>query len=643
MDATEILKFCDAIRAKDGWAHKVLDEKRGLAKKWATEAGLWIPSSDEAEKQTNTVLDLFHQLKAEARRILAVDHAITLRSNYRLPERSVAFDAISKDVANSVSYQRQSKFGLRDPDLKDIVGVFVSDGVIPPSLHAELVSELDALAALEPKDFHPGTEGKVQDLIHPSLYPFVAQETPVYEGVRTPPLVDGKFSTKVIHALDNSANPEPIFHKSKYAWIPSVFQVSDDGKSARVESYINGLAPREDFPDLYRIIEELFICALPHLERTTQCELERRDSPSVQRWWDRADYRGEEPELTKSEWEAMIAKQKAEKERQRTEKAQKIQEDTREMEAEWASRETRFPIAQEHRQTSSSGRSYKVIVKAANYVLRPGQSYQGTWHLEGMPHERIAASFIYYYSTDEAIQDDGLGMRRARDEKLDFPPFLDLNHEAFNVVLKKEGGDEEEEEEEEDEEDDPEHNFRDDPSSDAEDFDSSYVPLGTVPTTHVGCKIGHRTGRIISFPNWIQHKVLGIRNSETKGTEAAQRKILCFFLVDDTNAATDDEVELPGMKYSGLKDQVVLTTSDVPRQLRGTNVPSLFALLPWVSERLIGKRLPLEIVSHITKSTDLGLTREAAERHRRAFMEDRKIKVSEENKLWESAYSLCEH
>jgi hypothetical protein len=65
------------------------------------------------------------------------------------------------------------------------VGAYYSDNVIPKSLHREvmcsiyavgdtltrlqLMKELDALAATEPKDFHPGSGGQVQDLIHPSL------------------------------------------------------------------------------------------------------------------------------------------------------------------------------------------------------------------------------------------------------------------------------------------------------------------------------------------------------------------------------------------------------------------------------------------------------------------------------------------
>jgi hypothetical protein len=58
---------------------------------------------------------------------------------------------------------------------------------------------------------------------------------------------------------------------SPYSWIPSVFRVSDDGMDVHIESYINGLGPRDDFPVLYRLIEKLFLFALPHLERTINC------------------------------------------------------------------------------------------------------------------------------------------------------------------------------------------------------------------------------------------------------------------------------------------------------------------------------------------------------------------------------------
>ncbi|KAF9066684.1 hypothetical protein BDP27DRAFT_1365452 [Rhodocollybia butyracea] len=75
------------------------------------------------------------------------------------------------------------------------------------------------------------------------------------------------------------------------------------------------------------------------------------------------------------------------------------------------------------------GREMKVIVEvlvpvlvAANYKLMPGPEYEGLWHMEGMPHERIVASVIYYYyDTDGPILDGGSSFRKFRPSGFDFP------------------------------------------------------------------------------------------------------------------------------------------------------------------------------------------------------------------------------
>jgi hypothetical protein len=87
------------------------------------------------------------------------------------------------------------------------------------------------------------------------------------------------------------------------------------------------------------------------------------------------------------------------------------------------------------------GRTLQVITKACNYVLRPGESHQGSslaifpapvsgtppgnWHVEGMPTEHIVASVIYYYQSSPFLEDDGLAFRRERDEEADFPNIMD--------------------------------------------------------------------------------------------------------------------------------------------------------------------------------------------------------------------------
>lgn len=58
-------------------------------------------------------------------------------------------------------------------------GIFKSDSVIPESLNEALRTEVAAklgdvrIPSQQQKDWHPGSDGKVLDLVHPSLFPLV--------------------------------------------------------------------------------------------------------------------------------------------------------------------------------------------------------------------------------------------------------------------------------------------------------------------------------------------------------------------------------------------------------------------------------------------------------------------------------------
>ena len=65
------------------------------------------------------------------------------------------------------------------------------------------------------------------------------------------------------------------------------------------------------------------------------------------------------------------------------------------------------------------GKRLQVVVKAANYILQPGQSHEGSWHVEGMKHERIVASGIYYYRTTPNLARSCLAFRQKRDNVLE--------------------------------------------------------------------------------------------------------------------------------------------------------------------------------------------------------------------------------
>jgi hypothetical protein len=131
----------------------------------------------------------------------------------------------------------------------------------------------------------------------------------------------------------------------------------------------------------------------------------------------------------------------------------------------------------------------QVIVKAANIVLTPEKPkyHGGSWHIEGMPYEKIVATGIYYYDVDN-IRDSKLEFRRAIEESIDYPQ---NNHE---YVWKHYG---------------------------IKDGQPLNQYLGAVKTDEEKC---------IVFPNYLQHHVDEFSLADEKAP--GRRKILVFFLID---------------------------------------------------------------------------------------------------------------
>ncbi|KAJ6588743.1 hypothetical protein B0H19DRAFT_1057870 [Mycena capillaripes] len=616
-----IAAFCDAIRAKKDWYHKILD---------GTQAGLVAPD----DLMNTEITEALEELKSEAQRIIFCDFNIRLDDpvTFKEPDLSLNMDSLDSTILASLKYAAGSAFGLRAPrNLSEEVGVFISDDLVPVSLHRELVSHLDALAMREPLGLHPGSHGKVQDLIHPSLYPLVLGESRVGDASKSEAL-PSSFSTEVvIGQYDHTFS-------SRYAWIPSIFNVSENGDDVHIESYINGLGPRERFPQLYRLIEKVFLLVLPHFKKTLAFEYKQEDSPSgayfsplLWRWQERWVFRTEtELELKRSAWENFRKEQAEQKIRDTAAIEEAWRDSPKATEIDHTER-TQFAADETLAPFSFEGRQLKVIVKAANYQLKPGETYEGTWHMEGMPHERIVASALYYYDTDSAIVDEGLSFRKVRDPSTDFPTFEDYRHDSFNVTFRPEADSDSEDEDYEDYYDETKSDSTNDfPSdwSDVNDMSSMarWMTLGTVPTTNFNTSV-HKVGK------------LSVAES-TPEDHIAKRKILCFFLVDDDDEESESEdKEYHGITFQALKNQV-LTSCDIPSQARMANFRTLRFVLPFICLRLTGKNLPPELVQHILQSTDWGFSREEAERHRRRLMKDRV--VATEASLG-GDFSLCEH
>ena len=189
-------------------------------------------------------------------------------------------------------------------------GIFLADGLVPADLKAALEAGVARLENIpeDKKDYHPGTNKQVIDLVHPSLYCFrigFSKETSepipldntlemfgagVVKGEKPVPLIDqpvGADGAASSSAAAAEPEPEPAVpawgarrrkakngpwadkadyaESSHFAWLPSDFSVDDAGK-VRIESYINNLHPTEH-ADLYPVLERLCELFLPMWER----------------------------------------------------------------------------------------------------------------------------------------------------------------------------------------------------------------------------------------------------------------------------------------------------------------------------------------------------------------------------------------
>ncbi|KAF9062787.1 hypothetical protein BDP27DRAFT_1427550 [Rhodocollybia butyracea] len=496
---------------KNDWKTKILDEK--IALEWLVEVG--FANRDDRFIREGRAKDAISDLRRSALALTTLESDILLGASDNSLE-PFDMNTIEADLKNSLKYARGSTYALPQPELKESgLGIIVSDDLVPPALHQEVRRQLDALAAKEPQDFHPGSFGKVQDLIDPSLYPYIVGTTPPFKK-------DSMFHARLRTKLSTQDM------MSLYASIPSVFRISPDGMDAHIDSYINGLGTREQYPGLFRVIEKMFLLALPHFENTLKQSAKYAKSTAKYSSSDRREFAVEKDDkLTRQMWTQYLEEQspvwdaqwRAEKEAK-----EKLQEDIRQEEC---IKTTFYDLGDEFVASEQyKGKELKVIVKAANYTLRPGQEYKESWHMEGMPHEQIVASVIYYYDDDGSIQDDGLDFRKFRDTVEDFPHVGEsdpkFSKEDFYLTFTTDDKYDEEDHYPSDwemelrkvprksREDDDE--YEDYYPSDTESYDEEMAPisptdlprfieLGTVPTTNIQGSNG--TGRMISFPNWL--------------------------------------------------------------------------------------------------------------------------------------------
>ncbi|KAJ5633842.1 hypothetical protein N7528_001684 [Penicillium herquei] len=462
------------------------------------------------------------------------------------------------------------------------MGVVKSDTAIPEELRRALVNEVFHLEDVsdKDKDYHPGSDEKVLDLVHPSLFPLVYGRTHILPD-RTITLEDclGTVGQGELLAIPEIKRGGYIKRYSdKFQWLPCDVALNPtEPDSVRIVSYINNLHPVEH-RGLYGVIEKVIARAIPLWNKTLNGES----------WLpDRIRYEGVEYE-----------------EHPEPEPVQRDGEDDEAWWERYTAWEKTRPIQQPEPQVFEAsnhelGKSMdiqklfgatglQVIVKLANIELTPEKpEYDGgSWHIEGQLNERICATALYYYDS-ENITESTLGFRQRINE---------------STISENVGYDQER------------HEFLQQVYGLTDEAAYGYGQF-TQDLGSVVC----RQGRLLTFPNVLQHRVSPFSLEDR--SKPGHRKILALFLVD------------PHLK--------IISTANIPPQQEDWGKEKVYLV-----QGVLSNRLPAELQYMICNEGILQelMSMEEAKKLRLELMEERSVHSQEQNEEFQRGeFSLCEH
>ncbi|KAL2849752.1 hypothetical protein BJX68DRAFT_275968 [Aspergillus pseudodeflectus] len=463
-------------------------------------------------------------------------------------------------------------------------GVIKSDTIISKDLQQKLINAVKPLEDVpeKEKDYHPRSDDKVVDLVHPSLFPLIYGRTKILPD-KLISLDDCFFSVgqgEVIKVPEEVTAPQgwdyqghdPYSHK--FQWLPCNVEFTDDGQ-CKIASYINNLHPAKH-RELYGVIEQIMTRALPlwNLSLTSwSWDIPRRIKYRMVDYL--PDVEPEPEQGSDEEDEAFWDRQEAWRERR-----QPIHPEPRGFQAPEPEQEE--PLLEKFRENG-----LQVIVKLANIELTPEKpEYEGgSWHIEGQLNERICATAIYYYDS-ENVTSSSLAFRHRA--STDF--FDDVEYEQGEFQFLRVFG------------------FDSDAGNDRN---------GSKITQNLGA-VDTRAGRLLTFPNTLQHCVSPFSLEDP--TKPGHRKILALFLIDPTRR--------------------VISTANVPPQREDW-------CEEWkeATRDVLAPRLPVELQQMVHRDVDFKpMTLDEAKKYRLELMDERTAKVEQENHEFEDGgFALCEH
>jgi hypothetical protein len=365
-----------------------------------------------------------------------------------------------------------------DETAKKILPIFSvewADSWVSPLVCLQARTAIDAFAEASRQDLHPGSNNVVRDVLHPSLFCLTSDQSTIEMPEPTDYSRDGATraaSQGKLNLTHNFYGRDPTWFTSHYQWLPVDVQIGDKLQSCKIISPLNNIdwqqmpQSSEVASGLVTALEQILLAHLPALDRVWGNLVEQREDWMTLPLAARSDFRN--PSMNGDPAKTFYYSYEGDQSQPRTLK----------------------------------GRTIQVVPKIAEYEFDVSDdskcSFEGVFHIEGMPTENIVATVVHVLDRDDALEGGEIEFKRqfTRDE---FSQGAQ-NH-AVNVS-----------------------NLMKDLFQYA---DSQFVPLGTLPTPQ---------GRSFVFPNHLVHKVkhMGLvsEESEPAATQKAKRRIVAFFLID---------------------------------------------------------------------------------------------------------------
>ncbi|KAJ4376011.1 hypothetical protein N0V83_001291 [Neocucurbitaria cava] len=635
-----MMDVMEKLTDKEDWHKKVFDDE--IVAKWRKEA-LAIPDEEFWKLAINGKRQWWDS-NDDVR--LQIDSSGGVEMSKGIMSEA-AFSCCIEELRSKARYFEKTDI---IPTLDASASVAKSDQIVSPELHESLRKAFDTLKVdheVSP-DWHPNSNDMVQDLVHPSMYPLVYGRSRGFkeECIGVVEAIEhwagkGDLIPKddwVPDANDRyrygvgSGTVPPNYWSETYQWLPANVAFQEDG-SVKFTSYINNLHPTK-YPEIYRTTEDLVKTSLPLWDQCltmatgyqkrdgagrTEPRFGKPDNPDDENpdnWTpdmedcahaevsekDLSDrgydpkYCGEE-DLTRYKWEVV--------------RKARLPEPTFN-DIDYAREEGKRLVDR----FRDSG--LQIIVKMASIELTPEKPDfpGGGWHVEGQMNEHICATALYYLDS-ENITNSSLSFRMQTSAYISDDEGYNVGQDAYHWM---------------------------------EEVYGTTLGSGGSPCLQNYGTVETRQGRLLAFPNVLQHRVSPFQLIDP--TKPGHRRFIALWLVDPTKRIIST-ANIPPQQMTWYVDSLLGSTSSARDEALSKLPPELVALLEQHAvtgaESTGNAKLPAELMIMVKEYFEAGkealpMTFEEAREHRAKLMAERGAFVKTAEGGWQQhSYSFCEH